>query len=179
MRPSPVPRVAFFHSTTECQHITLPTAAFVTTGTAALQQHAGPDFHMAVTRTLYVQNSCRAVVWEERRKFDVGSHVGRTFQTCAWRLSLLGPQPRSNPCHRSSGPCALCKVVFSCPTNTHLLRRVFFTEAMCFVSIQHAINLGLAVILFSTILFPLDTSGGGPILPEFRWSRVGVVTTHG
>lgn len=142
----PVPRVAFPYPTTGPQHLSLSTAAPVTADSTITHAHARPDPYLAVTRPSDGRGSCNAVVWDEQRKSDVGSHVRPVLQTAAGGPPQLAPRPGSSLDHRASRPCAFREVatipggIGRCRMSTYLFRRDCFVEAMLFASILAEAN---------------------------------------
>lgn len=149
----PVLWAATSHPTTEPQHLSLSTAAPATMGTVVLQTHVRPDLYLIVTRTSDARDSCNAVVRDERRRLDIGSHVKSTFQTAARGFRHLAPQSGSNLDHRRSWLCA-------------------------FLRGRHSVSDGYVSTPLELFhrgdTFWLNTEVGGPISPSFCLSEAGV-----
>lgn len=88
----PVPRVAASYPAAELQNLSWPAATPITAGPCALHTYVGLDLYLAMETPYDVQHSCNAVVGDERRRCDTGSHVGSVLLTAAEGLLHLAPR---------------------------------------------------------------------------------------
>lgn len=99
-------RIANLHPMTEQKHLFLSTATFVPASTTIFHAKVRPDPYLVITRPSDVPESCNAVVWDERRRYDIGSHVGPVFHTAAGGIPHPPPRPESSPDPKASSPIA-------------------------------------------------------------------------
>lgn len=98
------------------------------------------------------------MVWNERRRFDIGSHVRPIFQAAAGGFPHLAPRLGSILDHRTFWLRASCAIVITCQMENFLLGQDCLIE---------------------TVRTAATTCGGGPTFPKFRWSGAGVVRILG
>lgn len=90
---SPDSEVAVSYLAASSRHLGVTTAANVTTGPHAAHTRAFLDLFLATATPSDVGNSCSAVMWGERRRSHIESHVGPVFQTAVRRLANFAPDP--------------------------------------------------------------------------------------
>lgn len=135
-----VPRAAVSDQTTEPRHLLLETAAPVNAGPTAFHMHAQSDPYLAMMRPSDLRDSCNAVVWDERQRFDIGSHVNAMLHNAAGGLPHFAFRTGSNLNHRGFLARPFRQVATPCQMDTYLLRRDCGIDATRFASIPTKVD---------------------------------------
>lgn len=138
-----VPWAAVSYPATGPRHLPLSTRTLATAGPSAPHKRAPPDPYLAMTGPSEVRVPGNAVVWDKRKRSNIGSQVDPMFQTAARRLPNLAPRPSSNLDHRTSRANSFRMVAIPCWMDTYLLRRDCSVEAIAFDSISAEANASL------------------------------------